>query len=290
MTARLVYGRRYFSGGICSIDTWNKRDASGRLILCFSTIGSLLRSQAALAAFTANVSDLTFVEPMTKQIPDVDIIPHPVVVVQPSKTTIGQSSAPTVAYFSSRGPSSLGPDILNPDISAPRINILAAWPPKTPPTLLPIDRRSVNWNFQSGTSMSCPQVPIFLMHTSVFMSGLAFSIYFSWRLALVALPLMILLIIPGLIYGKYLIYLSKKFYKEYSKANTIVKQALSSIKTVYSFTAERRIVERYSVTLDRNVKAGIKAGGCKRASCWEHWSFICNMGFSCLVWKSFGYV
>ncbi|KAF9611683.1 hypothetical protein IFM89_034866 [Coptis chinensis] len=97
------------------------------------------------------------------------------------------------------------------------------------------------------------KVPIFLMHTSVFMSGLAFSIYFSWRLALVSLPLMILLIISGLIYGKYLIYLSKKSYKEYSKANTIVEQALSSIKTVYSFTAERRIVERYSVILDRTV-------------------------------------
>ncbi|KAF9598654.1 hypothetical protein IFM89_029904 [Coptis chinensis] len=69
------------------------------------------------------------------------------------------------------------------------------------------------------------KVPIFLMHTSVFMSGLAFSINFSWRLTLVALPLMILLIIPGLIYGKYLIYLSKKSYKEYSKANTIVEQA-----------------------------------------------------------------
>ncbi|KAF9604531.1 hypothetical protein IFM89_007652 [Coptis chinensis] len=80
------------------------------------------------------------------------------VVVQTSKTTIGQSSTPTVAYFSSRGPSSLGPDILKLDISAPGINILAAWPPKTPPALLPIDRRFVNWNFQSGTSMSCPHV------------------------------------------------------------------------------------------------------------------------------------
>ncbi|KAM7528621.1 hypothetical protein LguiB_032031 [Lonicera macranthoides] len=64
-----------------------------------------------------------------------------------------------VAYFSSRGPSTLSPDILKPDITAPGVNILAAWPPKTPPTLLPYDiDRPTNWNFQSGTSMSCPHV------------------------------------------------------------------------------------------------------------------------------------
>ncbi|CAK9174329.1 unnamed protein product [Ilex paraguariensis] len=49
-------------------------------------------------------------------------------------------------------------DPTSPDISAPGINILAAWPPKTPPTLLPFDGRSVNWSFLSGTSMSCPHV------------------------------------------------------------------------------------------------------------------------------------
>lgn len=45
-----------------------------------------------------------------------------------------------------------------PDISAPGVNILAAWPPQTSPTLTLDDKRSVSWNFQSGTSMSCPHV------------------------------------------------------------------------------------------------------------------------------------
>ncbi|KAI3870254.1 hypothetical protein MKX03_000046, partial [Papaver bracteatum] len=44
-------------------------------------------------------------------------------------------------------------------------------------------------------------------------------------------PLIILLIIPGIIYGKYLLHLSKKSHKEYNKANMILEQALSSIKT-----------------------------------------------------------
>ncbi|KAH0970556.1 hypothetical protein GBA52_022712 [Prunus armeniaca] len=62
------------------------------------------------------------------------------------------------------------------------------------------------------------KVPTFVMHSSVFVSGLAFSTYLSWRLALVAFPTLLLLIIPGMIYGKYLMYLSKKSYKEYGKS------------------------------------------------------------------------
>lgn len=109
-------------------------------------------------------------------------------------------------------------------------------------------------------NLNIQQVPLFLMHSSMFISGLIFSAYFSWRLSLVAFPLVILLIIPGLIYGKYLLYLSHKARAEYSIANSLVQQALGSIKTVYSFTAESRIVERYAAVLDRTTKMGIKQG------------------------------
>ncbi|KMT03197.1 hypothetical protein BVRB_8g197460 [Beta vulgaris subsp. vulgaris] len=104
------------------------------------------------------------------------------------------------------------------------------------------------------------KVPIFLMHSSSFISGIAFSAYFSWRLALVAFPTVILLLIPGMIYGKYLLLLSKKSYKEYSKANSIIGEALSSIKTVYSFTAETTILDKYTLILDQTMKLGVKQG------------------------------
>ncbi|GKV06705.1 hypothetical protein SLEP1_g18559 [Rubroshorea leprosula] len=107
--------------------------------------------------------------------------------------------------------------------------------------------------------------------------GLAFSTYFSWRLSLVAFPTLLLLIIPGIIYGKYLLYLSKKAYKEYGKANTIVEQALSSIKTVYSFTAECRIIERYSAVLDGITRLGIKQGIAKGLA-------IGSTGLSFAIW------
>lgn len=121
------------------------------------------------------------------------------------------------------------------------------------------------------------KVPIFVMNMSVFMSGLAFSAYFSWRLSLVAFPTVVLLIIPGLIYGKYLLYLSKESFKEYGKANSVVGQALSSIKTVYSFTAEKSIIEKYGSILDRANKFGIKQGIAKGLA-------IGSTGLSFAIW------
>nr|XP_043627252.1 putative ABC transporter B family member 8 [Erigeron canadensis] len=121
------------------------------------------------------------------------------------------------------------------------------------------------------------KVPKFLMHTSVFLSGLGFCIYFSWRLSIVAFPTLIFLIIPGLIYGKYLMFLSKKSFLEYSKANSIVEQALASIKTVYSFTAEKTIVKKYSMILDRTTEMGLKQGIAKGLA-------IGSTGLSFAIW------
>ncbi|XP_048321099.2 putative ABC transporter B family member 8 [Ziziphus jujuba] len=135
------------------------------------------------------------------------------------------------------------------------------------------------------------KVPIFLMHSSVFISGLAFSTFFSWRLSLVAFPTLILLIIPGMIYGKYLLFLSRKSGKEYQKANTILEQALSSIKTVYAFTAERRIVEKYSKILDRTTKLGIKQGIAKGLAVgstgisFSIWAFLAWYGSRLVMYK-----
>ncbi|KAG8391733.1 hypothetical protein BUALT_Bualt01G0217800 [Buddleja alternifolia] len=72
--------------------------------------------------------------------------------------TVYGNRAPIIAAFSSRGPSSIGPDIIKPDITAPGVNILAAWPPNISPTQLKSDKRSVEFNIISGTSMSCPHV------------------------------------------------------------------------------------------------------------------------------------
>lgn len=178
--ANLVGARSYFRGGICRMNRWRNNSAIGTVIMCFSTQGQVKIEEAEVAAWIANATGLIFVDSPTRQYVDVDIIPTiridmiqgtkmnhylsqsmktpPKVHIFPSKTAIRGSPAPVVADFSSRGPSSILPDILKPDISAPGISILAAWPPGISPTSTEIDQRSVEWNFQSGTSMSCPHV------------------------------------------------------------------------------------------------------------------------------------
>ncbi|XP_061360586.1 subtilisin-like protease SBT3.18 [Gastrolobium bilobum] len=178
--AKLADASTYFYNGICKIDYIKpSKSGAGRIVLCFSTIGPTLSLEAATAAKAVNATGLIFVEPMSRQLPDIDVVPTvlvnleegtkikyflaesprlPKVQIEPSKTVIGKAPAPTIAYFSSRGPSSITPDILKPDISAPGVNILAAWPPETPPSSSSSDGRSVRWNFQSGTSMACPHV------------------------------------------------------------------------------------------------------------------------------------
>ncbi|XP_010430925.1 PREDICTED: putative ABC transporter B family member 8 [Camelina sativa] len=121
------------------------------------------------------------------------------------------------------------------------------------------------------------KVPIFLMHTSVFITGLVFSAYFSWRLTIVAMPTLALLLIPGLIYGKYLVNLSKKSFKEHTKANSIIEQALSSIKTILSFTAETQIIKKYSKVLERHKKLGLKQGLAKGLA-------VGSSGISFTIW------
>ncbi|XP_074358064.1 subtilisin-like protease SBT4.3 [Apium graveolens] len=66
------------------------------------------------------------------------------------------SMAPLVTKFSSRGPNPISPEILKPDITAPGANILAAWSPLGQASIYMFDKRSIDYNIISGTSMSCP--------------------------------------------------------------------------------------------------------------------------------------
>uniref|UniRef100_A0A0E0GX90 Subtilisin-like protease n=1 Tax=Oryza nivara TaxID=4536 RepID=A0A0E0GX90_ORYNI len=68
-----------------------------------------------------------------------------------TQTTIGKVTAPKVAAFSSRGPSSIYPGVIKPDIAAVGVTILAAAPKDF------IDL-GIPYHFESGTSMACPHV------------------------------------------------------------------------------------------------------------------------------------
>lgn len=124
------------------------------------------------------------------------------------------------------------------------------------------------------------KVPNFLMNTSTFVSGYAASFYLSWRLALAAFPLLVLLVIPGLLYGQTLMGLARRMQAECRGAGRIAEQALSSIRTVYSFVGEQQTMEKYEAALNDAVKIGIKQGlakglaiGCTGVS-FAIWAFL----------------
>ncbi|XP_020249659.1 subtilisin-like protease SBT1.2 [Asparagus officinalis] len=66
------------------------------------------------------------------------------------RTVFGSHPSPSVASFSSRGPSLMNAGILKPDITAPGVNILSAYSTKS--------IASTSFNFQSGTSMAAAHV------------------------------------------------------------------------------------------------------------------------------------
>ncbi|PNX75366.1 subtilisin-like protease-like protein [Trifolium pratense] len=73
-------------------------------------------------------------------------------------TYFGVKPTPSVDSYSSRGPSKSCPYVLKPDITGPGTSILAAWPTNIPVLKLGSNNVFNNFNFLSGTSMSCPLV------------------------------------------------------------------------------------------------------------------------------------
>ncbi|KAI4965268.1 hypothetical protein ZWY2020_054909 [Hordeum vulgare] len=72
-------------------------------------------------------------------------------------TLLGTSPAPSIMFFSSRGPSRQGPGVLKPDITGPGVNVLAAWPFQVGPPSAPV-LPGPTFNVISGTSMSTPHL------------------------------------------------------------------------------------------------------------------------------------
>ncbi|KAM0943702.1 putative cucumisin [Dioscorea sansibarensis] len=146
-----------------------KPKAKGDIILCTGDDGgTAARSIHAAGLISIDSSYLDF--GLQYPLPALDVSPevglelnkyinstrNPVAKILKSEE-IFDPKAPVIVSFSSRGPSAITPDILKPDISAPGVNIIAAWSPKGKLTD-ESDKRSVNYNVISGTSMACPHV------------------------------------------------------------------------------------------------------------------------------------
>ncbi|MGV7468019.1 ABC transporter transmembrane domain-containing protein, partial [Mycobacterium kansasii] len=91
-------------------------------------------------------------------------------------------------------------------------------------------------------------------------------------------------VIPGLIYGRALMGIARKMKDEYNKAGKIAEQAISSIRTVYSFVGETKTIADYSAALQGTVDLGLRQGLAKGLAIGSNglvfaiWSFMSYFG------------
>ncbi|XP_078443154.1 putative multidrug resistance protein [Wolffia australiana] len=104
------------------------------------------------------------------------------------------------------------------------------------------------------------KVPNFIMNAATFFGSYVAALVLMWRLAVSALPTFFLLIIPGIMYGRILMGLVSKIREEYDKAGNIAEQAISAIRTVYSFVGESKTMKEFSAALEGSVKLGLRQG------------------------------
>ncbi|WZZ87183.1 hypothetical protein YC2023_115762 [Brassica napus] len=121
------------------------------------------------------------------------------------------------------------------------------------------------------------KLPNFLMNASAFVGSYVVAFIMMWRLTIVGFPFIVLLVIPGLMYGRALISISRKIREEYNEAGSIAEQAISLVRTVYAFGSETKLKAKFSVALQGSVKLGLRQGLVKGIS-------IGSNGISYAIW------
>ncbi|KAM7267651.1 hypothetical protein ACFE04_009817 [Oxalis oulophora] len=107
------------------------------------------------------------------------------------------------------------------------------------------------------------KVPNILKKLILFIACYSLGFILIWRLAILALPIGLLVLIPTYVSSKALMGLAKKIWTEYNKATAIAEQAISCVRTVYAFVGEKQTIDEYYSTLQRSVNFGIKMGWVK---------------------------
>ncbi|KAJ0230762.1 ABC transporter type 1, partial [Hirschfeldia incana] len=104
------------------------------------------------------------------------------------------------------------------------------------------------------------KLPNFLMNASAFVSSYIVGFILLWRLTIVGFPFIIILLVPGMMYGRALINISRKIREEYNEAGSIAEQAISLVRTVYAFGCEKKMIGNFSAALQGSVKLGLRQG------------------------------
>ncbi len=89
--------------------------------------------------------------------------------------------------------------------------------------------------------------------------GVAIILYLSWKLTLFMLATFPLVVLTGLVFGRYMRVLARKTQDKLAESNVIVEETLQSVQIVKSFTNERLEIGRYRKVLNEVVETALKA-------------------------------
>ncbi|KAJ9691870.1 hypothetical protein PVL29_011131 [Vitis rotundifolia] len=109
------------------------------------------------------------------------------------------------------------------------------------------------------------QMAHFIHHAFTFICGYAVGFVRSWKVSLAVLSVTPLMMFCGIAYKAIYVGLTAKEEVSYRRAGSVAEQAISSIRTVFSFVAEDHLAERYAELLQKSVPSGAKLGFAKGA-------------------------
>ncbi|KAG2202626.1 hypothetical protein INT47_002058 [Mucor saturninus] len=116
-----------------------------------------------------------------------------------------------------------------------------------------------------------------------FTAGFVVALIRGWQLALVMLSIVPILVGTGIAMAHFITKYTGMAQKSYAEAGSVAEQAFQSIRTVYSYTLQKRFAERYSEKLEDASVVGVKRGiamGCGFAT----FMFVQFSSFGLALW------
>ncbi|XP_027066385.2 subtilisin-like protease SBT4.15 [Coffea arabica] len=157
----------YGNVSACDYGTLSASKVRGNIVFCRgrgqdSTIQELGGVGVIMSADQyTDMASACLIPATTVNVTDGELIDHYINSTKAPKAVIDKAvtvnmTAPFIASFSSRGPQVIALNVLKPDVAAPGLDILAAYSQLVSLTGDTSDKRIVEYNILSGTSMACP--------------------------------------------------------------------------------------------------------------------------------------
>ncbi|KAM0936370.1 putative ABC-type xenobiotic transporter [Dioscorea sansibarensis] len=118
----------------------------------------------------------------------------------------------------------------------------------------------------------------FIHYLSTFLAGLVVGFVSAWRLALLSVAVIPGIAFAGGLYAYTITGLTSKSRESYANAGIIAEQAITQVRTVYSFVGENKALNSYSEAIQNTLKLGYKAGMAKGLG------VGCTYGIACMSW------